>query len=40
MKMYLSALVLIASVMAAPAAFAGERTVTFAVDNMTHVPTS
>jgi periplasmic mercuric ion binding protein len=35
MKMYLSALVLIASVMAAPAAFAGERTVTFAVDNMT-----
>lgn len=35
MKMYLSALVLIASVMATPAAFAGVRTVTFAVDNMT-----
>jgi len=35
MKTYLSAFALIASVMAAPAAFAGERTVTFAVDNMT-----
>jgi mercuric ion binding protein len=35
MKMYLSALVLIASVMATPAAYAGVRTVTFTVDNMT-----
>jgi mercuric ion binding protein len=32
---YLSALALISSVMVAPAAWAGERTVTFAVDNMT-----
>ncbi len=31
----LSALTLIASVMTAPAAFAAQRTVTFAVDNMT-----
>lgn len=31
----LSAFALIASVMATPAAFAAERTVTFAVDNMT-----
>lgn len=31
----LSAVTLIASVMIAPAAFAAERTVTFAVDNMT-----
>ncbi len=35
MKMYLSALALIGSVMAASAAFAGERTMTFAIDNMT-----
>jgi mercuric ion binding protein len=35
MKKTLSAVALIASVMAAPAAFAAERTVTFAVDNMT-----
>ncbi|TGQ35645.1 MULTISPECIES: cation transporter [unclassified Mesorhizobium] len=35
MKIYLSAFALIASVMVAPAAFAAERTVTFAVDNMT-----
>ena len=31
----LSAFVVIASLMAAPAAVAGERTITFAVDNMT-----
>lgn len=35
MKKYLSALAMISSVMLAQAAFAGERTVTFAVDNMT-----
>lgn len=35
MKTYLSALALIASVITAPAAFAAERTITFAVDNMT-----
>lgn len=35
MKTFLSALALIGSIVAAPAAFAGERTVTFAVDNMT-----
>lgn len=35
MKKTLSAVALIASVMTAPAAFAAERTVTFAVDNMT-----
>ena len=35
MNKYLSALPLIVSMMAAPAAFAGEQTVTFAVDNMT-----
>lgn len=35
MKKCLSALALIGSVIVAPAAFAGERTVTFAVDNMT-----
>lgn len=35
MKTYLSAFALIASVMTAPAVFAAERTVTFAVDNMT-----
>jgi periplasmic mercuric ion binding protein len=34
MNKYLNALVLIVSMMAAPAAFAGERTVIFAVDNM------
>jgi periplasmic mercuric ion binding protein len=34
MNKYLSALPLIVSMMAAPAAFAGEHTVTFAVDNM------
>lgn len=34
MRKYLSALALIGSVMAVPAAFAGERTVTFAVENM------
>ncbi|MES0179004.1 cation transporter [Mesorhizobium sp. M0025] len=35
MTKYLSALTLIGSVIVAPAAWAGERTVTFAVDNMT-----
>jgi len=35
MNKYVSALALIASVIVAPAAWAGERTVTFAVDNMT-----
>ena len=35
MNKYLSALALIGSVIMAPAAWAGERTVTFAVDNMT-----
>lgn len=35
MKKTLSAAALIASLVAAPAAFAAERTVTFAVDNMT-----
>ncbi len=35
MKKTLSAFALIASLMTAPAAFAGERTITFAVDNMT-----
>lgn len=35
MKKSLSAFALIASVMMAPAAFAGERTVTFRIDNMT-----
>jgi mercuric ion binding protein len=35
MKKTLSAVALIASIMTAPAAFAAERTVTFAVDNMT-----
>lgn len=35
MNKYLSALALIGSIIAAPAAFAGERTVTFVVDNMT-----
>lgn len=35
MNKHLSTLVLINSLMAAPAALAGERTVTFAVDNMT-----
>src|SRR5260370_41790288 len=35
MKNYLSALALIGLVMAASAAFAGERTMTFAVENMT-----
>jgi periplasmic mercuric ion binding protein len=34
MNKYLSALPLIVSMVAAPAAFAGEHTVTFAVDNM------
>lgn len=34
MKRFLSALALIGAVAAAPAAFAGERTVTFAVDNV------
>ncbi len=34
MNKHLSALALIVSMMAAPAAFAGERTITFAVDNM------
>ncbi|MGT2467845.1 heavy-metal-associated domain-containing protein (plasmid) [Mesorhizobium atlanticum] len=34
MKTYLSALALIGSMMTAPAAFAAERTITFAVDNM------
>lgn len=35
MKTFLSALTLIGSTAAVPAAFAAERTVTFAVDNMT-----
>jgi len=35
MRNYLSALTLIGSLMAAPAAFAAERTTTFAVENMT-----
>jgi mercuric ion binding protein len=35
MKKYLSTLALVSSVMVAPAAWAGERTITFAVDNMT-----
>ncbi|MER9647970.1 cation transporter [Mesorhizobium sp. M0199] len=35
MTKYLSAFALIGSVIVAPAAWAGERTVTFAVDNMT-----
>src|SRR6266481_4450550 len=35
MNRYLSALALIASVITAATAFAGERTITFAVDNMT-----
>ncbi len=35
MKKFLSVFALVASVMAASAAFAGERTVTFAVENMT-----
>ena len=35
MRKYLSALALIGSMMVPPAAFAGERTITFAVDNMT-----
>src|SRR5260370_36816441 len=35
MKTFLSALVVAGAVVAAPAALAGERTVTFAVDNMT-----
>ncbi|MFC3325050.1 cation transporter [Mesorhizobium cantuariense] len=35
MSTYLSALALITSVMTSPAAFAAERTVIFAVDNMT-----
>ena len=35
MRNYLSALALIGSLMAASAAFAGERTTTFAVENMT-----
>ena len=35
MNKYLSALALIASMMTASTAFAGERTITFAVDNMT-----
>lgn len=35
MKKTLSAFAMIASLMTAPAAFAGERTVIFAVDNMT-----
>jgi mercuric ion binding protein len=35
MKTFLSALALIGPVIVAPAAFAGERTITFAVDNMT-----
>jgi periplasmic mercuric ion binding protein len=34
MNKHLSALALIVSIIAAPAAFAGERTITFAVDNM------
>lgn len=35
MNKHLNALALIGSIVAAPAAFAAERTVTFAVDNMT-----
>lgn len=35
MNKYLSALAMIAPIMTASAAFAGERAVTFAVDNMT-----
>lgn len=35
MNKFLSTLALISSLMVAPAAFAGERTITFAVDNMT-----
>jgi mercuric ion binding protein len=35
MKKSLSGFALIVSMMTAPAAFAGERTITFAVDNMT-----
>ena len=35
MNKYLSALALIGSMIVAPAAWAGERTITFAVDNMT-----
>jgi mercuric ion binding protein len=35
MKKSLSAFALIASMMTAPAAFAGERTITFTIDNMT-----
>jgi mercuric ion binding protein len=35
MNKYFSALALIGSMMVAPAAWAGERTITFAVDNMT-----
>ncbi|RTM14170.1 MAG: mercuric transport protein periplasmic component [Bradyrhizobiaceae bacterium] len=35
MNKYLSALALIGSVMVAPTAWAGERTITFAVDHMT-----
>ena len=35
MNKYLSALALISSVIVAPATWAGERTITFAVDNMT-----
>ncbi len=35
MNKYLSALTLIASMMTASTAFAGERTITLAVDNMT-----
>ncbi len=35
MNKYLSALTLIASMMTASTAFAGERTITFSVDNMT-----
>lgn len=35
MNKYLSALALIASMMTASTAFAGERTITFSVDNMT-----
>lgn len=35
MNKFLSTLALISSVTVAPAAFAGERTITFAVDNMT-----
>lgn len=35
MKKFLSTLVLFGSILSAPAAFAAERTVTFAVENMT-----